>query len=72
MAKSGFLSLNAMDKLMREAGAIRVSDNAKEAMALALQEEALKISSEAKKFAEHAGRKTVTAKDIHLAIQQKS
>jgi len=29
----------------------------------------LEISMEAKKFAEHAGRKTVTEKDIRLAVK---
>ena len=52
---------------MREAGAIRVSDDAKAALAELLQEKGLKISAEAKRMAEHAGRKTVTDKDIRLA-----
>ena len=54
---------------MREAGALRVSDDAKAALAEVLEQEALKISSEAKKLAEHAGRKTVTEKDIRLAVK---
>ena len=69
MAKKGFLSHNAMDKIMREAGAFRVSDNAKVTLANLLEEKALKISAEAKRLAEHAGRKTVTDKDIELADQ---
>ena len=52
---------------MREAGALRVSDDAKSALAEVLEKKALDISAEAKKLAEHAGRKTVTEKDIHLA-----
>ncbi|MBT4804754.1 DUF1931 family protein [Candidatus Woesearchaeota archaeon] len=56
-----------MDKIMREIGALRVSDDAKEALAEVLEQKALEISVEAKKFAEHAGRKTITEKDIHLA-----
>ena len=56
-----------MDKIMREAGALRVSDDAKAALADVLENIASAISTEAKKFAEHAGRKTVTEKDIHLA-----
>ena len=56
-----------MDKIMREAGALRVSDGAKEALAEVLEQKALEISLEGKKLAEHAGRKTVTEKDIHLA-----
>jgi len=59
-----------MDKIMREAGALRVSDAAKEALAEVLEKKALDLSREAKKFAEHAGRKTVTDKDIHLAAKE--
>ena len=54
---------------MRQAGAFRVSDDAKEALADVLQQKALQISQEAKKLAEHAGRKTVTEKDIRLAVK---
>ena len=69
MAKKGFLSHNAMDKIMREGGALRVSDCAKAALAEILEEKALNFSMEAKKLAEHAGRKTVTGKDIRLAFK---
>ncbi len=69
MAKKGFLSHNAMDKIMRAAGAARVSDDAKATLAAVLEEKALQISEEAKKLAEHAGRKTITEKDIKLATK---
>lgn len=69
MPKRKLLSQNAMDKIIREAGALRVSDSAKQALADVLEEKGLEISQEAKKFAEHAGRKTVTEKDIKLAAQ---
>jgi len=52
---------------MREAGAVRVSDDAKAALAELLEQKAIEISAEAKRFAEHAGRKTVTEKDIRLS-----
>lgn len=64
-----FLSLNAMDKLLREAGAARVSDDAKEALAEALEQKGMEIAREAKRVAEHAGRKTITAKDITLIMK---
>lgn len=54
---------------MRESGGIRVSDDAKAALAEILEQKALEISAEAKKFAEHAGRKTITEKDIRLAVK---
>ncbi len=69
MARKRFLSLNAMDKIMREAGAHRVSDSAKEALADALESRAIEISNSARNFAEHAGRKTITQKDIELAVK---
>ncbi len=62
------LSLNAMDKIIRETG-LRVSDDAKEALADILQLRAKELSLSAKRFAEHAGRRTVTAKDIQLAAK---
>jgi len=58
-----------MDKVMREVGALRVSDDAKVALAEELERKALEIAAEAKKLAEHAGRKTVTEKDIRLAVK---
>ena len=54
---------------MREAGALRVSDDAKAALAEKLEQKALEISAEAKKLAEHAGRKTITEKDIIFAVK---
>ena len=69
MATKRFLSLNAMDKIMRDAGAPRVSDDAKEVLAQILEERGRQISAEAKRLAEHAGRKTVTDKDIRLAVK---
>jgi len=54
---------------MREVGALRVSDDAKVALAEELERKALEIAAEAKKLAEHAGRKTVTEKDIRLAVK---
>ncbi len=69
MVKKRFLSHNAMDKIMRESGALRVSDDAKEALAESLENYALQVAFEAKKLAEHAGRKTITQKDIKLAIK---
>ena len=54
---------------MREAGALRVSDDAKTALAEVLEERGIKLAAEAKKYAEHAGRKTVTDKDIQLATK---
>ena len=66
---ANLLSQNAMDKLLRKAGALRVANSAKRALAEVLEQKALEIGLEAKKFAEHAGRKTLTERDIKLAIK---
>ncbi len=71
MGKKAFLSLNAMDKIMRDAGAERVADDAKEALALILEQKGKEIAQDAKRLAEHAGRKTIIDKDIQFAMQQK-
>ena len=68
MPKKRVLSLNAMDKIIRETG-LRVGDDAKEALADLLQEKGQEISIAAKRFAEHAGRRTITAKDVQLAAK---
>lgn len=52
---------------MRKAGAKRVSDDAKEALAEVLEHEGLQIAKAAAKLAEHAKRQTITRKDIQLA-----
>ena len=69
MLKKGILSLNAMDKIIRQTG-LRVSDDAKQALADILQAQGQTLVVEAKRFAEHAGRRTITAKDIQLATRK--
>ena len=57
-----------VERLVREAGADRVSDDAARALAEVLEKKGLEISARAIKFAKHAGRKTVTGEDIKLAV----
>ena len=63
------LPLAPLDRLMRDAGAKRVSDPAKIEMAKALEAVAEKLAMSAKKLAAHAGRKTIKAQDIELALK---
>jgi len=64
------LPLATIDRIMRRAGAKRISEEATLAMAEVLEERALAIAAEAVKLAEHAGRKTVRDMDIRLATKR--
>ncbi|MFH1399671.1 MAG: histone [Candidatus Woesearchaeota archaeon] len=63
------IPLAAMEKIMKKAGAERVSDKAKMALKTVLEEKADIISAQAVKLAMHAGRKTVKAGDVKLAAK---
>ncbi len=63
------LPLAAMEKILKDSGAERVSDTAKTALKDALQEIAEKLAENAVKLAGHAGRKTIKAEDIKLAAK---
>ena len=64
-----FLPLAAMEKLLKQGGADRVSDKAKVALKNALEEIAHEIATKSIKLAAHAGRKTVKSEDIKLAVK---
>lgn len=64
------LPLAAMEKLLKQGGAERVSDKAKVALKNAIEDIAHEIASKSIKLAVHAGRKTVKAEDIKLAVKE--
>jgi DNA-binding protein len=64
------LPLAAMEKVLKNCGAERVSDKAKAALKDAVEDLAENIASRAVKLATHAGRKTVKGGDIKLALKQ--
>jgi DNA-binding protein len=66
-----FLPLAAMERLIKKAADdARVGEDAKAAMRDVLEEYGERIAVSAFTMAKHAGRKTVKASDIKLAIKQ--
>jgi len=61
------ISLASVERIMRRAGAERVSPSACIALRDILEEIAREISEKAVKIAKHAKRKTVRGEDIRLA-----
>tara|TARA_Y100000310_G_scaffold206646_1_gene207076 strand:+ start:5640 stop:5849 length:210 start_codon:yes stop_codon:yes gene_type:complete len=61
------LPLAAMEKLLKKAGATRVSEDAKEELRTILETYSDEIGQKAIKFSVHSGRKTVKAADVRLA-----
>jgi DNA-binding protein len=64
------IPLAAMERLLKKAGAERVSEDAKEELRDALEEYALRLGQDANKFSLHAGRKTIKAEDVKLAVKK--
>ncbi|NJE46989.1 histone family protein [Thermococcus sp. GR7] len=63
------LPIAPIDRLIRKAGAERVSEEAAKVLAEYLEEYAIDVARKANDFARHAGRKTIKAEDIKLAIK---
>ena len=69
MTSSRLLPLAAMEKILRQCGADRVSDKAKVALKNTMEDLADQIAAKAVNLAKHAGRVTVKASDIKLAAK---
>jgi histone H3/H4 len=67
---SNEIKVAPMHKLIKRAGASRVSEESAMALGRALEEIGVKVAREAIDYAKHAGRKTVKARDIEIAAQK--
>ncbi len=61
------IPVSAAERVIRHSGGTRVSREAAEALATILEARGSQIAVKAIRFAQHAGRKTITAEDVRLA-----
>ena len=63
------LSQSAVERIMKKAGAERISADATETLAVLMEEYGIFLAKEAKKMSDHAGRKTLRGSDIRMAAE---
>lgn len=61
------IPLSALENLMKEKGAQRVSEDSKEELKKILEAYLYDLSIKSSKIAAHAGRKTITGADLLIA-----
>jgi histone H3/H4 len=62
------LPVAPVGRIIKNAGAQRISNKARDKLAKVLEEEGERIASKAVKLAKHSGRTTVNGEDVKLAI----
>ena len=65
--KTSDLGVSAMYRILKKAGADRVSDESAEELRRVLEDIGIEIAKNAVDMGKHAGRKTVKAEDVKLA-----
>ena len=65
--KTSDLGVSAMYRILKKAGAERVSDESADELRRVLEDIAIEIAKNAVDMSKHAGRKTVKAEDVRLA-----
>ena len=65
--KSSEFGLSSMYRILKKAGAERVSDESAEELRRVIEEITLEIAKNSVEMSKHAGRKTVKAEDVKLA-----
>jgi DNA-binding protein len=63
------LSQSAVERIMKKAGAERISADATETLSVLMEEYGIFLAREAKKMSDHAGRKTMRGSDIRMAAE---
>ena len=63
------LSHSAVERIIKKAGADRISADATETLAVLMEEYGIFLAKEAKKMSDHAGRKTLRGSDIQMAAE---
>jgi len=63
------LSHSSVERIIKKAGADRISADATETLAVLMEEYGVFLAKEAKKMSDHAGRKTLRGSDIQMAAE---